>query len=103
MSEYSVKYERSNLTIAIERNGQWIYEIDLEETNTPAELLDWIFQIHGKSWCTPELLHNLLTVIDEACEEIFGKSPQGVFVHLALVKRQIGRLVNLETNRKLTY
>lgn len=37
------------------------YEIDLEQVNSSAAILDWIFQIHGKTWCDAKCLHDLAT------------------------------------------
>jgi len=36
------------------------YEIDLDECQTCAGLLDWIFQITGKVWVTPGALSEML-------------------------------------------
>lgn len=75
----SVHFERSNLTIQFRQNGGWFYEIDLERCNNSAQLLDWIFQVQGKKWCSPELLAAVLDTIEEACVECFGSSVQGKF------------------------
>lgn len=39
------------------------YQIDLERCNTPAEMLDWIFQVHSKTWATPAILAGLLQAL----------------------------------------
>jgi hypothetical protein len=36
------------------------YEVDLEECTTSAEMLDWIMQVAGKSWATPEIVAGLV-------------------------------------------
>ncbi|HYZ12241.1 MAG TPA: hypothetical protein VFA08_01350 [Actinomycetota bacterium] len=36
------------------------YEIDLERCTTPAEVLDWIFQVRGKAFASPEVLTGLI-------------------------------------------
>lgn len=36
------------------------YEIDLWTCRTSAEVLDWIFQVAGKSWLTPDDLCDLI-------------------------------------------
>lgn len=42
--------------------GGYPYEIDLETCTSSAKILDWIFQIESKTWCTPELLHDLIRI-----------------------------------------
>jgi hypothetical protein len=40
------------------------YELDLERVADSAGLLDWIFQIHGKSWATARVTKDLLNALD---------------------------------------
>ena len=40
------------------------YEIDLERVRDSAGLLDWIFQIHTKSWTTARVTKDLLNALD---------------------------------------
>lgn len=40
------------------------YEIDLERIHSSAEMLDWIFQVLHKIWCTPETTKGLLDAFD---------------------------------------
>jgi hypothetical protein len=44
------------------------YEINLLDFKTSAGVLDWIFQMAGKTWVTPLQLGNLIQAIDD----IFG-------------------------------
>jgi hypothetical protein len=55
-------FEPSNYTLRHEDGG---YEIDLEECNDSAEVLDWIVQVAGKGWCKPEDLGNLVLALDD--------------------------------------
>lgn len=41
------------------------YEIDLDEINSSAAMLDWIFQILGKKWATAKVMHDLLQALDD--------------------------------------
>jgi len=41
------------------------YEIDLERVSSCAEMLDWIFQIAGKTWGTPMNLGHLVRALDD--------------------------------------
>ncbi len=45
--------------------GHWIYEVDLERCRTSAEVLDWIFQVAGKTWCTDKILGGLIHMLDK--------------------------------------
>lgn len=61
----SWKYHSNNFTLEFRDGRSFIYEIDLERCRTSAEVLDWIFQIHGKTWATAEVLKNLLDAFDD--------------------------------------
>lgn len=55
------------LTIDVDTgHAGYIYDVDLERCNTPAEVLDWIFQVKQKTWCTPEIIFDLLPWWDES-------------------------------------
>jgi hypothetical protein len=41
------------------------YEIDLERVHDSAALLDWIFQILGKTWATQRVVKDLLEAFDD--------------------------------------
>lgn len=75
-----VYFDKENLTIQIDHeNGGNIYYIDLEECKNSAQLLDWIFQIIEKTWCTPQIMFDILKCIDDACHEVHGNYVQGVY------------------------
>jgi len=75
-----VTFDKEERTIEVRNHtGHWLYEIDLERCTTPAQLLDWIFQLHGKTWMTPEMMDEFLSAIQHACREVLGKSVQGCF------------------------
>lgn len=44
------------------------YEIDLEEIKSSAAILDWLFQVAGKSWATPQVLADLVEALDEVLD-----------------------------------
>ena len=72
--------DKKNLVITIYLEGYHSgYEIDLERLIDSASVLDFIFQIKHKSWCTPELMMNLLECFDKACELFQNSSVQGTF------------------------
>ena len=41
------------------------YEINVDDMNSSAPTLDWIYQLHGKTWMTPRGMYDLLTAIDD--------------------------------------
>ena len=47
------------------------YEVDLERMTSSAELLDWIFQLEGKTWMTREAMGHFIEAIQ------FIVHPQG--------------------------
>jgi hypothetical protein len=42
-----------------------LYEVDLEECSDSAEVLDWIVQVHEKTWATPPVFHALVEALDD--------------------------------------
>jgi hypothetical protein len=56
------EFDPKNLTLEHKGEG---YEIDLERIHTSAAVLDWIFQIQGKSWADAKTMHDLLRAFDD--------------------------------------
>ena len=42
-----------------------IYDVNIGECDDSAKLLDWIFQVIGKSWANEKVIYDLLSAIDE--------------------------------------
>jgi hypothetical protein len=59
------KFHSSNLTLECSDERGYIYEIDLERCGTPAEMLDGIFQVQGKTWATADIVKDLLAALDD--------------------------------------
>jgi hypothetical protein len=55
------RYER-NRSLNHRRTG---YCVDLDECNSSAEVLDWIFQIFKKTWCTEKTIRDLLLQMEK--------------------------------------
>ena len=55
-------FDPKNLTLRHEKEG---YEIDLEEIDSSAAILDWIFQIQGKGWADATTMYTLLQALDD--------------------------------------
>ncbi len=79
-----VYFNKSDLTIDIvlEDEKEWSYVIDLERCTDSAQMLDSLFQLQLKTWCTPQILFDVFKEIDKACAEIQGKNAQAVFCPL---------------------
>jgi hypothetical protein len=58
------KLKTNNHTLTLIEEGRYEYEIDLERCNSGSAIADWIFQVSGKVWATPEILGNLVVVLD---------------------------------------
>ncbi|MHB8501414.1 MAG: hypothetical protein ACYDHE_10785 [Candidatus Acidiferrales bacterium] len=40
------------------------YEIDIERIHRSSKMLDWIFQVNGKTWATARVMKDLLNAFD---------------------------------------
>jgi hypothetical protein len=56
------KYDAKLLTLTL-ADGR--YELDLKRATTGAELCEWIFQVAGKTWASPECLGHLIQALDD--------------------------------------
>lgn len=55
--------QTSNLTLVCQD-----YEVDLERVTSGAEALDWIAQVAGKTWSTPDTIGYLVLALDDLLE-----------------------------------
>lgn len=74
--------------IKIEVEGDYIsflsgememYGIELDKCSNSAQLLDWIFQLHNKSWVYPEIISEFLETIEKLCSSRLDNNAQGCF------------------------
>jgi hypothetical protein len=56
----------SNVTEGVEEYVAYIgrYEIDIEEIRQSSGMLDWIFQVGGKTWATARVTKDLINAFD---------------------------------------
>lgn len=47
------------------KTGKWNYSVDLERCCSSVAMLDWIFQVNKKRWCTPKIMHDLITALED--------------------------------------
>lgn len=62
------EYSKDTLEVIYHSPDGWQYGVDLERSNTSAQILDWIIQIAQKAWATPEDIGNLVRAFDELTE-----------------------------------
>lgn len=59
-------YKNHTLNVSKEYEGHLFhYDIDLSRCNNSAELLDWIFQISGKTWADADVIYYLISALDD--------------------------------------
>lgn len=57
--------ERETLCVVLrDEEGRELYDVDLERCRTSAAVLDWIFQVAGKTWADDRILAGLIRVLD---------------------------------------
>lgn len=56
-----------------------VYEIDLSRLNTPAQVMDMVFQINHKPWASPGLIGLVICYFAAACDVVFGETAQAKF------------------------
>lgn len=73
------EYKHSNLTLLL-RNGERVeYEIDLEQSNDSAGVLDWIVQVSETNGISRSDVGNLVEALDELADGLQGKvCPSGI-------------------------
>jgi len=67
------RFNPSSIELEYWRDGRRFYAVDLERCNTSAQILDWIFQLKGKTWFSPEGLWELLEAFDLLANTIQSK------------------------------
>lgn len=62
------KYNPSTHSLDIRKNvggHVWAYDVDLERCDTGAKLLDWIYQVQGKNFISPDDVADLVYAADD--------------------------------------
>lgn len=70
------EYNPDNLTLQFSKtvgDNYTEYEIDLERCNTSTQVLDWIFQIKNKFWCSDVDIADLLRAFDDLMDSVQDK------------------------------
>jgi len=75
------KYNPDNLTLEFKKivGGRHVnyYEVDLEQCKNSAQILDWIFQIKEKSWCSDKDIADLLRAFNDLMQGVQSKVCSG--------------------------
>jgi hypothetical protein len=66
------EYKASNLTLVLDNEG-WEYEVDLEECNNSAEILDWIVQVSQKAFAKSSDVGDLVRALDDLADGLQDK------------------------------
>jgi hypothetical protein len=93
-------YDPSDHTLNHGPVTDWVYFIDLREITTSAQMLDWIFQIAGKTWGTPAVVGGLV----QAFEDLLN--PQGALCSFGMERGPIrvrDHIASLRRLRQLFY
>jgi hypothetical protein len=89
-------YDPKSLTLNLGADHQAArYYVDLEECRTSAATMDRIFQIAGKTWATPEVMHGLITAIDDLLD------PQATLCSWGVERGPIKSADHIATLRRL--
>ena len=79
MSTYGPwKYDSESMLLTLERDGQHLYEVPLDECTTSAQTLDWIMEVTGKTWASDEDLAGLLRALDDVLDPPGNLCAQGI-------------------------
>ena len=54
-------------------NIKYWYEVDLIRCNKSSKLLDWIYQVQGKSWISPDDVADLIYAVDDILGDVQSK------------------------------
>lgn len=79
------------------------YEIGIDQLDTTGEILDFIFQVNAKSWCTPKHIHEFLNCIEEMSSIFFGTNAQGIIcpggylMEIDWVNKKVSKLIVKES------
>lgn len=74
------RYEiEENWITIFNEHGKDVYDFDLNRVTTSAQMLDWIYQVKHKAWCTPDILYAVVDGFDAACEKYLNTTVQGAF------------------------
>jgi D-glycero-D-manno-heptose 1,7-bisphosphate phosphatase len=74
-----VHFDAQQLTLSVLRGALPAYEIDLAACTNAAMLLDAIFQLAQKPWCTPRTLYDVVQHADDACRHVHGLGVRELF------------------------
>jgi len=52
---------------------KFTYGVDLDRCNTGAKLLDWIYQVQGKNWISPDDVADLVYAVEDILDVVQSK------------------------------
>lgn len=74
-----VRFDEFHQSIILNTLSHGDYPIGLDQLNSGADIVDFIFQIARKGWVTPGHIYQFVKLIEVLSLEAFGENAQGVF------------------------
>jgi len=71
--------------------GNWRYEVDLERCKNCADIMDWIFQLNTKAWCTYEEMGHLVKALGDLLhpqQNVVHRNPTESFDVVTYLRRR---------------
>jgi hypothetical protein len=81
----------TRLVLECYEGRRWVYEVDLEQCTTSAQVLDWIAQVAMKTWATDAVIAGLIRALDAVLDlqsNLCGMGIEHGPVNVAAVVRQ---------------
>lgn len=75
----SVIYKDCEKAIYIDYGGGNPYIVPIHRLHNSTELVDWIYQIRSKDWCTAQLILEFIDAVEYACQFEFDTPAQLMF------------------------
>jgi hypothetical protein len=79
INNLKVFFQKSNVTIQFTGTAIGFYEVDLEDCANKNRLLFWVLHLKNKS-SEPGLLQAFLTILDDACRDVFNSSIKDLYI-----------------------
>ena len=73
MTQIILDEKTMTVEIVINKSTGFTYRIDLARCTKSSQLIDWMFQIQGKNWCTPEIIFDLMTFFNDLMGKVQNK------------------------------
>lgn len=76
------RFDGDRMTISLNEGSALEYRLDLTECTSAARMLDAILHVAHQSWCTSQMVFDLVQCIEAASHRVYGMSAQSLFCSL---------------------